>query len=118
MCQAAIDRAQALKVRGNAQFAALQYPLALETYREGLVELPLVSRLGEALRSQGASLGDLTAEGNGSSEGAQTLEASEAVERQICDEQVRELRAALFGNVAAALIKLVSITPSYSAYAR
>lgn len=103
-----MERSHKLKLSGNLHFAALQYPLALETYREGLVELPLVSRTAETKR---IAFGDLTEDGSVSSEGTKSPEESEARERQLCDDQVRELRGVLSGNVAATLIKLVT-TPT------
>lgn len=102
-----MERSTALKLSGNALFGAGKWDLALETYKDALVELPVrttVSVKGKEKaveQEMEVGLSELSVD---EVEEVQTGQGREQGE----EEEVTELRSVLFANVAACLLKLVS----------
>ncbi|KAL8290073.1 hypothetical protein RQP46_003012 [Phenoliferia psychrophenolica] len=108
-----LDRSTQFKVQGNDLFGKGNFESALESYREGLVELPVRTAVSVVKGKGKADEEDelVTAVEEVSLEekkGEEKEEEGEAPEEVKEGEEVelRELRAVLFANVAACLIKL------------
>ncbi|GAA6035791.1 hypothetical protein JCM8097_005703 [Rhodosporidiobolus ruineniae] len=97
-----LSRAQFLKSKGNAEFGQGRWEMALETYREGLGELPVRTRPHALLAEKGKEKSD--GEESKREEGAEGEEGENEHEKEM--EEVSELRAMLSANVAACLLKL------------
>ncbi|BGO98715.1 TPR domain containing protein [Rhodotorula toruloides] len=96
-----LGRATSLKVKGNTEFGQGQgrWQMALETYREGLAELPPAPRKPASPSLKGK---EKAIEDDGQMEQKDEEPAGTAAEQ----DEVRELRAILSANVAACLLKL------------
>lgn len=122
-----LDRSTALKVKGNAEFGKGQWEAAMGTYRDALVELPvrtLAKANGkgkeratgalaeggeeEEATEDGVAAGELV-EGMSAVSLSEKVPSAESVSQEGEEEsqELRELRAVLFANVAACLLKLV-----------
>ncbi|KPV72194.1 uncharacterized protein RHOBADRAFT_66955 [Rhodotorula graminis WP1] len=97
-----LDHAQALKTRGNGEFGQSRWSFALETYREGLAELPVRRR---SVKGKEKALPEGEDEGKQERTGATVARAGEVDEEAELDE-LSELRAILSANIAACLLKL------------
>ncbi|BGP15429.1 hypothetical protein JCM10213_005070 [Rhodosporidiobolus nylandii] len=93
-------RAQELKTRGNAEFGQGRWEMALETYKEGLAELPVrTTPHGASVKGKGKEK-ELP-------EGEEEAVAEPEPEPEEKDmAELSELRAILSANVAACLLKL------------
>ncbi|GAA5893359.1 hypothetical protein JCM8208_004419 [Rhodotorula glutinis] len=107
-----LEHAQTLKARGNVEFGQGRWSFALETYREGLAELPVRRR---SLKGKEKALpeGEVEIEGKGEGEAAGEqgrLGAASARDGEVDEEaeldELSELRAILSANIAACLLKL------------
>ncbi|GAA6007476.1 hypothetical protein JCM10207_006355 [Rhodosporidiobolus poonsookiae] len=98
-----LDRAQDLKKRGNAEFGQGRWEMALETYKEGLAELPVRTAPGHSLKGK-EKAADQDAPADEPEEGKTEAKGEEDEEKET--EELRELRAILSANVAACLLKL------------
>ncbi|GAA5906477.1 hypothetical protein JCM6882_004446 [Rhodosporidiobolus microsporus] len=96
-----IDRAQELKKKGNAEFGQGRWEMALETYKEGLAELPVRTTPHSAKGKEKA----LPQEEGTSSDGVAD-EEEEQDEQEKDMAELSELRSMLSANVAACLLKL------------
>ncbi|GJN89557.1 hypothetical protein Rhopal_002544-T1 [Rhodotorula paludigena] len=102
-----LEHAQQLKQQGNTEFGQGRWEMALETYREGLNELPIRKRSSAKGKEKAlpADAEPEKSEGNAAQEGDLDEEAE--------SEELSELRAILSANVAACLLKLVrSLLPA------
>lgn len=99
-----LGRATSLKAKGNTEFGQGQgrWQMALETYREGLAELPPAPRKPASPSLKGK---EKAIEDDGQMEQKDEEPAGTAAEQ----DEVRELRAILSANVAACLLKLVRL---------
>jgi hypothetical protein len=111
-------RSKGLKERGNALFGKGEWEEAGRVYREGLVELPMRGKKGRGGKEKGKGreedeldhLGNASEdreEGEGEVEGEKESEEDEEEEKDWIE--LAELRAILFANVAASLMKLVRL---------
>ncbi|KAK4699503.1 hypothetical protein P7C70_g6756, partial [Phenoliferia sp. Uapishka_3] len=110
-----LDRSTQYKLLGNTQFGKGEFEEAMKSYKEGLVELPVRTKLGKGKGKGRAIEGEaeedkisevlsavkLDGENSDGAEGGKEVENVDEEE-----EELRELRAVLFANVAACLIKL------------
>lgn len=121
-----LDRSTALKLRANATFGRGDWNEALVLYREALVELPVRSEKAlsrkrvdeEAKIAEGEEKGKgkATKDGQGVGRNAGKAELEQEDKDLV---ELGELRAVLFANVAACLMKLVrSSLPSMVVSAR
>ncbi|BGP24007.1 TPR domain containing protein [Rhodotorula toruloides] len=94
-----IERATSLKAKGNTDFGQGRWQMALETYREGLAELP-PAPLKPASRS-------LKGKEKAIIDDEQAGQKEEDLAGPAAEQEIRELRAMLSANVAACLLKLV-----------
>ncbi|BGP31371.1 hypothetical protein JCM10296v2_003135 [Rhodotorula toruloides] len=94
-----LERATSLKAKGNAEFGQGRWQMALETYREGLAELPPAppKPASPSLKGKQKAIED-----DGQTEQTADEPAGTAAEQ----DEVRGLRAILSANVAACLLKL------------
>lgn len=116
-----LDRATALKAQGNAEFGKGQFELAMATYREGLVELPVRTEPGGTGSAKGKAVeGAEVKEGETKDEKVleelealnlepSQKEAQEAESEEAEMKELNELRSILFANVAACCIKMVGV---------
>lgn len=100
-----LDRAQALKQRGNTEFGQGRWSFALETYREGLAELPVRRRSVKGKEKALPEEQDVSDQGRAVSASVREGEVDEAAEL----DELSELRAILSANIAACLLKLVRL---------
>ncbi|ORY78844.1 hypothetical protein BCR35DRAFT_304839 [Leucosporidium creatinivorum] len=113
-----LDRASALKAQGNAEFGRGQWELAMATYRDGLVELPVRTQPGGGASAKGKAVEGAEVKDEEPKEenvlqelDALKLDASEKEVQETESEEaemkeLNELRSILFANVAACYIKL------------
>ncbi|GAA5994467.1 uncharacterized protein JCM10292_002082 [Rhodotorula paludigena] len=94
-----LEHAQQLKQQGNTEFGQGRWEMALETYREGLNELPIRKR-SSAKGKEKALPADAEPE---QSEGTTVQEGD--LDEEAESEELSELRAILSANVAACLLK-------------
>ncbi|GAA5856343.1 hypothetical protein JCM9279_005733 [Rhodotorula babjevae] len=97
-----LDHAQTLKQRGNTEFGQGRWSFALETYREGLAELPVRRR---SLKGKEKALPDEHGEGVEGRTSPTSAREGDVDEEAELDE-LSELRAILSANIAACLLKL------------
>ncbi|BGP39305.1 Cytochrome c oxidase subunit 1 [Rhodotorula kratochvilovae] len=93
-----LEHAQTLKKQGNTEFGQGRWEMALETYREGLKELPVRRR---SVKGKEKALPPREDGDEGASPSADEDADEEAETEELC-----ELRAILAANVAACLLKL------------
>lgn len=121
-----MDRSTSLKVTGNTYFGKGDYEIALTTYRDGLVELPMRTRVrliqkesgkgkhkvgeGDLLDELTGRVGEMSVKPDNDDEEDEEEVKKEGIEEEQEGEsaELTELRSILFANVAACLIKLVS----------
>lgn len=101
-----LEHAQELKQRGNAEFGQGRWEFALETYREGLRELPVRRRTASVKGKEKALPSQVGTDGEDGASYAKAGEVDEEAEL----EELSELRAILSANIAACLLKLVRPT--------
>ncbi|TNY18824.1 hypothetical protein DMC30DRAFT_418483 [Rhodotorula diobovata] len=97
-----LEHAQELKQRGNAEFGQGRWEFALETYREGLRELPVRRRTASVKGKEKALPSQVGTDGEDGASYAKAGEVDEEAEL----EELSELRAILSANIAACLLKL------------
>ncbi|GAA5987420.1 hypothetical protein JCM11641_002285 [Rhodosporidiobolus odoratus] len=112
-----LSRSHDHKKRGNAEFGQGKGEAALETYKQGLEELP-VRTLPHNRSLKGKEKATKEAEGEG--EAKEPTSPTEQEEESLDEEQkqqaeVTELRAILHANVAACLLKLERYTEAVKA---
>lgn len=106
-----------MKIAGNSAFGKGKYEEALGLYRDGLVELPVRTKVA-VIKDEGKGKEKAT----GEEEGDEKIDKEESVKAvpevkdesgsdDVEEEEMRELRSILFANVAACLLKLVSWLP-------
>lgn len=98
-----LNRAKELKDVGNVEFGQGRWQMAIESYREGLAELPDTRAHGRSVSVKGKEKELQTDQDDKAS---LQLEMSE--EDRAEWEECRELHAMLSANVAACYLKLVS----------
>ncbi|GAA5829868.1 hypothetical protein JCM11251_007914 [Rhodosporidiobolus azoricus] len=96
-----LDRAQELKTKGNAEFGQGRWEMALETYKEGLGELPVrTTPLAHSVKGKETALSHEAEE----NEKEEVNEEEDEQEKDAAE--MSELRSILSANVAACLLKL------------
>ncbi|GAA5866677.1 hypothetical protein JCM8547_002720 [Rhodosporidiobolus lusitaniae] len=98
-----LERAQKLKQNGNAEFGQGRLQVALETYKEGLAELPVRT---STLSLKGKEKAVDVEEDPEKKEGEKETASEETEQEKKENDEVSELRAILSANVAACLLKL------------
>lgn len=119
-----LDRSTALKAQGNTEFGKGQFELAMATYRDGLVELPVRTQPGGAALDKGKAVEGAEVKEEEPKEEKlfeeleklnlepSKKEAQEADSEETEMKELTELRSILFANVAACCIKMVSASIS------
>jgi tetratricopeptide (TPR) repeat protein len=98
-----LNRAKELKNLGNVEFGQGRWQMAIESYREGLAELPDTRAHGRSVSVKGKEK-----ELQASQDNQASLQHEMSEEERAEWEECRELHAMLSANVAACYLKLVS----------